>query len=143
MPIHSLIDDGDLGAAIRKEMRGDVDDDAYEDDGDEVSLSLPSFIPSTPASRHPELSSPAPGGSYLYREKGRGAGPHYQYSGPPSPGDLKRIADGRLDVFAFNGITVLQFLPDGTTEPVTEYAKSARVHRTRRRRRSKEAPVES
>lgn len=100
----------------------DDDVDVDGDDGDDVGLS-PSFdLPPTPPDAHvTQHVVSTPPSAFLYIERGRGAGPHYQFAGPPSPGDLKRIAAQKLDVFTFGSDGVIQYQADGSTSPVAQY----------------------
>jgi len=107
--------------------------DDFEMDGNEVSLSLPFAVPPTPPQPpEPEqrfIPPPSPeafvsncyeGAShFLYIE--RKPSRLFQYHAQPSPGDLKRIDQGRLRVISFTPNGLMEFRSDGSVQPVEDF----------------------
>lgn len=125
-----------------------VDAGSLEMDGSDVSLSIPFDVPPSPAPetvystsdddvmmeelanalhqlapiRQPSATSSmrfVPQSAFLYIE--RRPPRLYQYHSQPSPGDLRRIENGRLRVISFTPNGLVEFQSDGETRPVEDF----------------------
>ena len=108
-----------------------ADDDEVFDDGDEnveMGRSPIDLVPPPPGHDVEPLPPAIPRDAtlrpwFLYLERGRGAQPVFQYAGPPSPGDLRRIGTGKLSVFAFGNGHFEEYAADGSTTRVRSFGE--------------------
>lgn len=100
----------DIPPSMLTQREPDDDDDNF----DETVAVSPSMGGASKAKPAPAVATE----SYLYFEKRNKQFHHYQFSGKPSPGDLQRIASGRLRVFCFHGSEFMQVEDDGREVPV-------------------------